>query len=251
MRRAALAIPALVLASALAAGPAAAQSEQENRLREALRRATADLRGAQDAQARLQAEATEAKAQRDRLQQQLDAQAARLAELEGRPTGPPPELLAELDQLRAAGRALQEQNEALNRTLARWQASQAEAVGFARAKEGERAAWEASFGRARAAIEACEAKNGQLLAAATEILGLYRQPEFRSLIQRSQEPLLGFWRVRLENIVQDHEDRIREGRYHRDPNATTAPPPGSPLPANPQGRGARGATRPQAAAAAP
>lgn len=226
----------LLLLALLVATPAAAQSDQEARLREALRRATADLRSLQDGQARLQAEAAEAKAQRDRLQTQLDAQAARVAELEAKPTGPTPEQEAEIAALRDALGQFQAQNAQLAQALQQWQAAQAEAANVARTKEAERAAWQAAFTRARDGLGACETKNAQLLAAANEILVLYETPEFRSLVTRSGEPLLGFWRVRLENIVQEHEDRIAAGRHIRDPAAAVAPPPATPLPAGVAGR---------------
>lgn len=230
-------ILALLLALLAAATPAAGQSDQEARLREALRRATADLRALQDGQARLQAEAAEAKAQRERLQQQFDAQAARIAELEAKPAGPTPEQEAEIASLREAIGQFQQQNAQLAQALQQWQAAQAEAANVARTKEAERAAWQAAFGRARTGLGACEAKNTQLLAAGTEILTLYETPEFRGLVTRSGEPLLGFWRVRLENIVQEHEDRIAAGRFTPDPAAHAAPPPATPMPASVAGRG--------------
>lgn len=231
MRRALIA-PLVALAVALPLAPAAAQSDQEARLREALRRATADLRSLQDGQARLQAEAAEAKAQRERLQTQFDAQAARIAELEANPPGPPPEMVEELETLRAATAALQQQNAQLTEALGRWQVAYNEAAGVARTKEAERQAYQAAFTRIRTALGACETKNGELTAAAGELLVLYETPEFRSLVTRSGEPLLGFWRVRLENIMQEHEDRIAAGRYHGDPAASVAPPPATPLPAS-------------------
>jgi len=223
-------LPVLALAAALPVAQAAAQTDQETRLREALRRATADLRGLQDAQARLQAESTEAKAQRDRLQAQFDAQAARLAELEAHPPGPPPEIVEELESLRGRAAMLQQQNAQLAEALGRWQAAYNEAAGVARTKEAERLAYQAAFTRIRTALGACETKNGELTAAAGELLTLYETPGFRTLVTRSGEPLLGFWRVRLENILQEHEDRIAAGRYHGDPAAGVAPPPATPLP---------------------
>jgi DNA repair exonuclease SbcCD ATPase subunit len=231
MRRLPLLASFLGLALALAAWPAAAQTDQEARLREALRRATAEARSAQDSQARLQAEVTEARAERDALRQELAAARARLAELDAAPPGPSPEQLAEMEQLRATGRALAEQNAALQQALARWQGSQAEAVAFARQKEAERLATDAALGRARAAIDACEVKNGQLITAANEILALYQTPDFQTLVSRSREPLVGIWRVRLENIVQAHEDRIREGRFYRAAHPVPTPPPATPMPA--------------------
>ncbi len=237
-------LPAALALLILAPGATFAQSDQEARLREALRRATADLRALQDGQARLQAEAAEAKAQRDRLQTENEQQAARIAEMEAKPPGPSPEMLAEFEGLRLAAAALEQQNGLLQTALGQWQAAYNEAANVARAKEAERLAYEASFGRARTAIDACVEKNDKLTAAAGEILKLYETPDFRSLIVRSQEPLLGLWRVRLETIVQEHEDRIREGRFHRAAFPTPAPPPASALPAELSRRPAQQQQRP-------
>jgi septal ring factor EnvC (AmiA/AmiB activator) len=246
LRRAALATALL-----LPAAPAAAQSDQEARLREALRRATTDLRTLQDGQARLQAEAAEAKAQRDRLQTQFDAQAARLAELEGKPTEPAPEVLAELEGLRANNATLTAQVQQLQQALAQWQAAFNEAAEVARTKEAERQAWQAAFTRARAGIDAAETKNAALFAAANEILRLYETEDFRRLVTLSGEPVFGFWRVRLENIVQEHEDRIDAGRHVRDPAAAVAPPPATPLPAGLARSRARGPANGRARQAPP
>ncbi len=240
MRRHAL--PALaLLAALLPAAPALSQADQEARLREALRRATADLRSLQDAQARLQAEATEARAQRDAMQRDLAAARARVTELENRgPPGPPPEMVQEIERLRGLARAQAEQSAAQQQALGRFAGAQAEALQLARQKEAERAATEAALTRARAAIDACEVKNTELFRTATEILNLYQTPDFQSLLTRSREPLLGIWRTRLENIVQEHEDRIRDGRFHRAGFPIPPVPPATPLPPAAQERPRRG-----------
>lgn len=232
-----------IMLAVLLAMPAAAQDSAEARLRESLRRATTDLRALQDGQAALQARATAAEAQRDRLQAELVAQAARLAELEARPTEPPPELVAELEALRAAARALQQQNAQLAQALTQWQAAYTEAAGVARQKEAERLGFERSLTAARAGIDAAEAKNNQLFATANDILKLYETQDFRQLLLRSYEPLLGLWRVRLENIVQDNEDRIREGRFYRTTAVVPPPPEVSPVPASLAARPQRPARR--------
>jgi chromosome segregation ATPase len=239
MRRLLLTSAALAALAAFPLG-ASAQSEQEARLREALRRATTELRGLQDAQARLQAEATAARAGREAMEAELTTARARIAELEAQqPTGPSPEAEAEMERLRAAARAAAEQNAAFQAVLGRWQAAANEAANVARQKEAERAATEVALTRARAALDAAEAKNTQLFRAANDILRLYETPEFRSLVTRSGEPLLGFWRVRLENIVQEHEDKIREGRFHRAAHPVPEAPPGSAMPPALQERSAR------------
>jgi len=204
---------ALLLLAATA--PAFAQSEAENRLREALRRATTDLRGIQDGQARLQAEATQNKAERDQFEARVNELEAKLAEAVAAPTGPTPEQEAVVAQLRAANQGLSAENEQLRTALARWQGAYNEAAAVARQKEAERLGYAASLRAARGAIDAAEDKNTKLTAVANDILRLYENDDFRNLLRRSYEPVLGLWRVRLENTVQEQEDRIRAERFQR------------------------------------
>jgi len=220
---------ALLLLAATA--PAMAQSETENRLRDALRRATADLRGIQDGQARLQAEATQNKAERDQFEARVQELEAKLAEAEATPKGPTPEQEEAFARLTAANQGLSAQNQELQVALARWQAAYNEAVAVARQKEAERLGYAASLRAARGAIDAAEEKNTKLTAVANDILRLYENDDFRNLLRRSYEPFLGFWRVRLENTVQEQEDRIRAERFQRasyplppEPQATPVPP---------------------------
>lgn len=58
-------------------------------------------------------------------------------------------------------------------------------------------------------LAVCRANNAKLLATGHDILHLYESESFRSLLLRSYEPALGFWRAELENIVQDNDDRLR------------------------------------------
>lgn len=214
------------------AGPAAAQSETENRLREALRRAIADLRGVQDGQARLQAEATQNKAERDQFEARVRELEARVAELEAAPTGPTPEQAAEIAALRAAGQALLAENAELRAALARWQGAYNEAAAVARQKEAERLGYAASLRATRGAVDAAEAKNAKLLVVANDILKLYENEDFRNLLRRSYEPVLGFWRVRLENTVQEQEDRIRAERFSRASYPLPPEPAVTPVPSS-------------------
>jgi chromosome segregation ATPase len=206
--------------------PALAQPDNEARLREALRRATVDLRAAQDAQAGLQAQLAEARAQRDQFAAANAELTARVAEAEG--SAPTPEQVAENEQLRANLAAAEAQLAEFRTALTRWQAALAEAQGAAQARAAAQRAAEQGLERARGAIAAAEEKNARLVATATEILELYATPEFRSLVARSGEPLLGLWRVRLENVVQDFEDRIYDARL---PRSTPAARPPAPAPA--------------------
>ena len=206
---------ALVLALLGASGGALAQGEQENRLREALRRATADLRAIQDGQAKLQADLAQAQAQRDQAQRQAAALQERVAGLESRvaavpipapvptPAAAPPANQAELDRLRAALREAQAQSQRPRVVVDPAGMQQANA----RAEIAQQAAAQAD-----AALKACIDQNRALLAASTELLRLYEGADFRWLLLASAEPVLGLSRVRLENLVQDLEDKLRQGR---------------------------------------
>jgi hypothetical protein len=95
---------------------ASAQSSQEDRLREALRKTVVDLRAAQDSQAGLQAALDQAQKERDTLKQQVAtlteevAQRPVAAPAAVAPTPAPPPPPAEDQQMRAAIEGLKRQN---------------------------------------------------------------------------------------------------------------------------------------------
>ncbi len=208
---------ALVLALLGASGGALAQGEQETRLREALRRATADLRATQDGQSKLQADLAQAQAQRDQAQRQVAALQERVAGLESRvaavpvpvpvatPAAAPPANQAELDRLRAALREAQAQAQSQRPRVV------VDPAGMQQANARLEAAQQAAA-QADAALKACIDQNRALLAASREVLALHESPGFRWLQLASAEPVLGLSRVRLENLVQDLEDKLRQGR---------------------------------------
>jgi chromosome segregation ATPase len=68
---------------------------------------------------------------------------------------------------------------------------------------------------------ACQAQNQKLAATAEDILHLYQTQSFRSILLGSYEPILGLDRVKLENIVQDYDDKIYAHRVAQpDPGAS-------------------------------
>lgn len=203
---------AVALALGVLAGTAVAQTDQETRLRESLRRVTSDLRTMQDSQAKLQSELTEAQAQREQLRRQLATAQGQVAELEKAAAQPPPnrepppELVAELDRLRAAMRDSQA------RLISVQQQVQAQAQ--AQQRELATRLSEEQQGRARSqkALDICIDRNGALFAASRDVLRSYSDQGFRSLLLGNVEPVLGLRRVRLENVLQDMEDKLYEGR---------------------------------------
>lgn len=203
----------LLVSATFAAAPARAQdASAEARLREALRNTTIELRALQDSQAALTAQLDQMKQERDALKQQLDA--ARNA---------PPVADPQVAQLRDAVAALQQQNGALQTGLQKWQSGYQQAADLARAKDSESRQLGGQLTQQSSRLQACTAANGKLIAVANDILHLYRTQSFRSLLVGSYEPLLGFKKVELENLVQDYEDKIEDHRLQ----PGVAPAPGS------------------------
>ena len=56
----------------------------------------------------------------------------------------------------------------------------------------------------------CVAQNQKLAGLAGDILHLYETQSFRSILLKSYEPILGFDRVKLENLIQSYDDKIAD-----------------------------------------
>ena len=70
------------------------------------------------------------------------------------------------------------------------------------------------------ALAVCRANNAKLLSVGHDILHLYETQSFRSLLGGQYEPLLGLYRVELENIVQDNDDKLRDLQVFPDPKVS-------------------------------
>ncbi len=192
----------------IAAVPAWAQEQTiEDKLREALRRSTVDLRALQDVQAGMTAERDSALKQRDLLQQQVDAAQAKLAAIPAEPVPPAvdPEALRKLeDQLAAA----KKDDAALAASNAHWQSAYKEAATLAQAKDAEAKRLAGDLAAESKVDDAVIAGNKSLAALAGDILHLYRSESFRRILLESYEPLLGLKQVSLDNLVQGYDDKI-------------------------------------------
>jgi chromosome segregation ATPase len=210
MRRRLAALPswlALALALLLHAAPALAQASIEDRLREAVKKLTADLRATQDAQAGLKAQIDDLTKQRDAVQAQLDQAKAQLAQ----PAAAPADTAA-LAKLQADLAAARQDNAALRTALAKWQAAYKEAATLAQARDADAKRLDATLKTTTQTLGACKQANGKLIVTARGILHLYETQDFRSLLLKSYEPLLGIKRTELENLVQDYDDRILDAK---------------------------------------
>jgi len=204
----------LLLFFLVSAAPAAAQdASTEDRLRDALRQSTADLRAAQDNQTALQAQVDQLTKQVAQLQAQAQAQ----------PAPPPAAATAPLQQEIST---LQQQNSQLQAGLQKWQTAYAQAASIARAQNLQAKQETASSTAAQSQLTSCTQANTQLVATANSILNLYQTQSFRALLLKSYEPLIGLWQVKLDNIVQNYQEKINAQIYYPSPT----PPPGTSTP---------------------
>jgi chromosome segregation ATPase len=198
----------------LGCAQAMAQDTPEARLRELLRRTTADLRASQDSQATLQGSLEQEKQKTAALQKQLDDLTARAAE-----AVKPSLSEEEIARLQAESREAQARVTVLETALKQWRDAYQKAAEFARAKDAESkiATARATEGERRAGV--CSAANTKLLGVANDILHLYQSQDFRSVLLSSYEPLLGLKKVELENTIQDYEDKILGQKYRPGPES--------------------------------
>jgi chromosome segregation ATPase len=179
---------AMVIAFALTlALPAIAHAQSEtDRLREALRSATVQLRSLEDQRAALQAKQAVADRDRDRLQKQSDAFKAQVKDAEEEFN----KRLAERDE-----------------SLEKWKSAYEEAATVARSKDAERAKFEAESAAFKASTKACEAKNVQLFKASDEMLTRFKSMNLLDAVA-AREPAFGIKRVELQNLLQDYRDKL-------------------------------------------
>jgi len=190
MRRHTIAL-SVALAVAL---PAVARADSEiDRLREALRSATANLRQLEDQRATMQAKQAELEKERDLLKKQTNALKAQVKELD-----------------QANRQAVEEFNQRLaerDQTLEKWKLAYEEAANVARAKDAERSKFEQEAKSFKESTKAAEAKNKQLYRVGREILKKYETMDPVDVLA-IHEPFIGFKRVEHQNTVQDYTDKI-------------------------------------------
>jgi chromosome segregation ATPase len=201
----ALAAVALPLWGGAALGQTA--TDNETRLRDALRTATSQLRTLEDERVGLQARAVQAEQQAETLRAQLQAATEELKKVSAQ--------LGDRDQaLTEAGQQIAAQIEAredLRQTLDKWKIAYDEAANVARTKEAERARLSTELAAFTKRATTCEALNAELFKVGNEILGRYAAVDL-SDVMALREPFIGVKRVELQNIVQDYQDKLLDGK---------------------------------------
>lgn len=183
-----------VVLSSLASVEAHADAESD-KLRDALRSATAQTRSLEDQRSALQAKVADAEREKATLTSQVAAAKAQVKEVE-----------------KTHREAVDEFNQRLedrNQTLEKWKGAYEEAATVARAKDGERAKFEGEATAYKASTKSCVAKNTQLMKVGRELLRRYEGVSFGD-IAVINEPLIGARRVEVQNILQDYDDKLLE-----------------------------------------
>ena len=184
-----------VLLLAMVAGVDARADSDTDRLREALRGATAQTRALEDQRAALQAKVAEADREKAAMVAQITAAKAQAREVE--------------KQHRDAVEEFNQRLEDRNQTLEKWKSAYEEAATVARAKDAERAKFEGQAASYKASTKSCMAKNLLLTKVGRELLHRYEGVSFGDMVVNN-EPLIGARRVQVQNLLQDYDDKLLE-----------------------------------------
>jgi chromosome segregation ATPase len=182
----------LLATMVLASAPAFAQSETD-RLREALRGITGQLRALEDQRATMQAKQVEAERDRERLKTQNQALRAQVKDAE-----------------QAYRQAVKDFNDRIaerDQVLDQWKSQYGEAANVVRSKEAALTKATAEAASFKASNKACEAKNAELVKLSDQIVLRYKEMNPLEKVL-DHEPVFGLKRVEHENEVQDYQDKI-------------------------------------------
>jgi chromosome segregation ATPase len=184
-----------IAALALLISSSARADQESDRLREALRNATAQARTAADQRAAVQARLTAAEQERDRLKKQSEAYRAQVKEAE-----------------QAYRQAVKDFNDRIaerDDSLEKWKSAYGEAATVARTKDAERAKFESEASTWKASTKACEAKNVRLAKIADDVVRQYEAMDPMEKVL-DHDPVFGVKHVEHQNAAQDFRDKIIE-----------------------------------------
>ena len=164
-----------------------------DRLRDALRTSTQQLRTLEDQRAAVQAKLADAERDRAAIKAQLEQTRADLKQAEKQRR----DLVEEFNQ------RLAERDD----TISKWKSAYEEAATVARAKDAERAKFESEAASYKASTKSCLAKNNELMKVGRELLRRYEALTVGDILV-AREPLLQARRVEIQNLLQDYQDKL-------------------------------------------
>jgi ABC-type transporter Mla subunit MlaD len=177
----------ILMSLVVSTSPIMAQADSEaDRLRDALRSATAQTRQLEDERTALQAKVADA--ERAAAAAKQEVQKVRKEQREA------------IEQF---NKRLAERDE----TLEKWKSAYEEAATVARSKDAERAKFESEAATYKASDKACQGKNTQMYKAGHELLQQYKAVTVGDIIV-DHEPALGLRRVETQNLIQTAGDKL-------------------------------------------
>ena len=188
----------LATGSLVKADPAA-----EAKLREALRNTMLQLRTAQNDRAALQASQAENEAKLKKLTSQVESLTKRATEGE------------------KASAEQQIQLEKFKEAVQKWEDAYKQAVDLANSKEAARAKLAADVIDLQHRVADQQSRNAAMFRTANEILTRYERFGLGDALA-AKEPFVGVTRVKLENLVQDYEDKLADERIKNSGRSKTA-----------------------------
>lgn len=231
LRRCVLLAVSVVLIALTQPGTNAADqpASAETRLREMLRTTMLQLRAAENERAALQAAQAESAAKEKALTEQVEALTKQSAADKDAADKAITDLKAKVaDQDTEIAQ--------LKDALEKWKQGYAKAADIANAKEAERAKLASQVILLDRKVADRETKNAEMFRIANEILRRYERFGLGDALL-AREPFVGIARVKLENQVQDYQDKLLDQKIK--PGQPPAGPPSSsqpsssPTPSNP------------------
>jgi len=195
---------------------AADQQDPTARLRDMLRTTILQLRAAQTENATLQGAQADSTAKIKDLNDKLGAITKQSAE--DKETAD-----KAIDDLKAQVTDRDNQIAQLKDALAKWQDGYQKAADIANAKEAERAKLATQAILLQRKVDDRETKNAELFRIGNDILTRYERFGLGTALT-SREPFVGITRVKLENLVQDYQDKLLDQKIRPgQPVGTPAP----------------------------
>lgn len=197
-------MPRLILASVILAslsllGPARA-ADQDARTQQAMRNMTTRLRAAETERDSLQTAKVQSDQEKKALTEKFDA-LAKQAAADGKALAASKTQLAEREA----------ENAQLQDSLQKLQQWQTHAVEIAQKTEGDRTKLAGQVIELQRKLADREAKNLALFKLGNEILKRYERFGLGDALA-AKEPFTGITRVKLENLVQDYQDKLADQR---------------------------------------
>ncbi|MEZ5327612.1 MAG: polyketide synthase docking domain-containing protein [Verrucomicrobiales bacterium] len=201
------AIAAVALLGSIQPATAQAPSPNEDKLREALKAVTLQLRNAESEKAVAQAEKAAADQEIANFKSQTEKMSVQLKALSEEKAIALDNAARTQTDLEARLAIKEAELMEYKKTLEKWQTAHLEISDIAKKKESERAAYAAKSAELERAVADLRSRNTELFSLGNEILERYRNFSFGKALS-AREPFTGIMKVKLQNLMQDYQNKL-------------------------------------------